>query len=140
MQYKRFGKKFLIKLDKGDELVASIHSVMNKEGVKAGVVVSGIGGCSSVVIRYFDLKTKKYTDKEFKGFFEITSLSGNISVLDGKSFAHLHITLGDSDYNVFGGHLGSAIVEITCEIVINPFEGEILREFDPGTGANLIRM
>ena len=148
MQCKKFGGKYVFRIDKGEEIVSSMTQVLDNDGIKAGVVVSGIGGVDKVVLRFFDLKTKKYVDKEFVGQFEMTTLSGNISELDGKSFLHLHITLGDSDYNVFGGHLGSATVGITSEIIVNTFSRKvagtsektagIARKLNPGLGINEI--
>jgi predicted DNA-binding protein with PD1-like motif len=38
----------------------------------------------------------------------------------------------------FGGHLFQATVSVTVEIFLRVYEGEIVRQFDPNFGANLI--
>ncbi|KKS99422.1 MAG: hypothetical protein UV76_C0020G0001, partial [Candidatus Nomurabacteria bacterium GW2011_GWA2_43_15] len=73
----------------------------------------------------------EYLPKRFSGKnYEIVSLNGNISLVEDKPFVHLHIMLGDSDYRTFGGHLGSAVVDITCEIAINMSDSVINRKFN----------
>ena len=60
----------------------------------------------------------------------IISLNGNISEVDGSPFVHIHIIIGDSDYRTFGGHLGSAIVGITCEIILTMTDDVINRKLN----------
>jgi predicted DNA-binding protein with PD1-like motif len=84
------------------------------------------------------LETKKYYPKELNGDYEITNLIGNISTMKGKIYLHLHITISDSNNNAFGGHLNSAIISTTGEIIIEEIEGEIEREFNEEVRLNLL--
>lgn len=136
MQHKTFGGKYVFRLDKGDEIISKISKVLAKDSIKAGVIVSGIGGVDKFTLRFFDASKKRYVDKEFKGQFEMTSLSGNITWMDGQPFIHCHATFGDSKCKVFGGHLGSATIGITGEVVINTFNGEMKRSFNKKIGIN----
>ena len=74
---------------------------------------------------------------DFKGDFEIVSLTGTISTMNGEYYCHLHMSAGDENGNVFGGHLNRAVVSVTCEMVINIINGNVDRKYDEETGINL---
>jgi len=100
--------------------------------------INGIGAVEGATIGFYDLKTKKYYPKELDKDYEVTSLSGNISTMDGEVYLHLHINLTDSNYNTFGGHLNSAVISGTGEIIIEEIEDIIGREFNGEVGLNLL--
>ena len=50
---------------------------------------------------------------------EITSLVGNVSQMDGEVYLHIHVNIADENNNVFGGHLTSAVISATGEIIID---------------------
>ena len=83
--------------------------------------------------------TREYVTRELNGDYEITSLMGNISTMDGKSYLHLHVNLSDETYQTFGGHLTSAVVSGTCEIIIDQIHGKMDREFSQEIGLNLFK-
>ena len=62
---------------------------------------------------------------------------GNVSTMDGETYLHLHINLSDDEYKTYGGHLDSARISATGEIIIGTVEGEVNREFDEEIGINL---
>lgn len=57
----------------------------------------GIGSLRNPVVGYYSEEEKRYRSIELSGTFELLSLNGNISLKDGKPFAHLHVTLGDEE-------------------------------------------
>jgi predicted DNA-binding protein with PD1-like motif len=59
---------------------------------------------------------------------------GNISMMDGAAIPHLYITAADSDFNMIGGHLISAIVSATAEIFIEVYDERFGRKPDPKLG------
>lgn len=101
-------------------------------------LINGIGATDRVTIGLFETKLKQYHSKELTGDYEITSLLGNISTMNGEVYLHLHINLADSTYNTFGGHLNSAIIGGVGEFVIEEIEGEIERKFNEEVGLNLL--
>lgn len=127
------GQRYFLVLVRGEEIVQSITDVLNEHNIHAGTIM-GIGAASEVTLRYYDVETKEYYGKDFAGKFEIASLMGNISLLDGEPWPHLHIVLGATDYSTFGGHLASGTVGVTCEIVIDAAEQPIERVLDQDTG------
>ncbi|RXI37848.1 DNA-binding protein [Clostridium tetani] len=137
MDYKKYGDKYLIRLDRGDEIIESIKVLCKKEDIK-GAKVSGIGATNQVVIGIYELENKKYNEKQFKGDFEITSLVGNVSTYKDNLISHLHINLGDKDFNVKGGHLQSAIISVTGEIFLEPIGATLEKEIDEYTGIKIL--
>ena len=54
-------------------------------------------------------------------------------------YCHLHMSAGDENGHVFGGHLNEATVSATCEMVIEIIDGKVDRYFDEEIGLNLFR-
>lgn len=138
MEYKKYGSKVLVRLDPGEEVVAGIAAICEKENICLGVV-SGIGAVGKATIGLFTPDTKEYHSSTLEEAFEITALVGNVSMMDGKFYQHLHITLADINHNAFGGHLNEAIVSATAEIWIDIVKGDIDREFSETVGLNLLK-
>lgn len=137
MQYFRCKDKIFLRLDKGEEVIEKLLEVAAKEGVKAGSV-SGIGASDDFTVGIFKTSEKRYSPCNFKGDYEITSLLGNISAMDGKPYAHIHMTAAGEGANTVGGHLTRANVSVTCEIAIDILETTAKRKFDGATGVNLL--
>ena len=68
---------FYIRVDRGDEAVASILEVCRQEGVKSAVF-SGIGGCSSAELQVFIPETGAFETEQLEGMLELVSLNGNV--------------------------------------------------------------
>jgi len=43
---------------------------------------------------------------------EMTSLMGNISIMEGEPFPHLHVTLADANFQLLGGHLSESEIGV----------------------------
>lgn len=138
MEYKRYGSKILMRLDPGEEVVASVGEVCKAEGIRLGSV-SGIGAVNKATVGLFKPDSKEYFSTTMEKPFEITALVGNVSEMNGELYLHLHITLADIEHNAFGGHLNEAIVSATAEIWIDIVDGEIDREFSETIGLNLLK-
>ena len=70
---------------------------------------------------------------------EIVSLTGTVSTMNGQYYAHLHMSAGDMEGKVFGGHLNRAVISATCEMVITIINGAVDREFNEAVGLNTFR-
>ena len=98
----------------------------------------GIGATDNAVIGLFEVKTKQYHTTILTGDHEIAPLYGNITMMDGEVYLHLHINLCDATHRCFGGHLTSAVVSATFEGVIDVMEGAVDRVHDDDLGLNLL--
>ncbi|GAH90072.1 unnamed protein product [marine sediment metagenome] len=137
MKFKKIGNKWIVRIDKGEEIVETLKQFCKENKIKLGTI-SGIGATDRVTIGLFNTKNKQYHSQELIGDYEITNLSGNISTMNGEIYLHLHISLADSKYNTYGGHLNSAVISGTGEIVIEEIEDIIERKFNEEVGLNLL--
>ena len=138
MEYRRFNDKYVVRLNKGEEIIESLTKLCEENDIKLGRV-TGIGATNKVKIGLFNVETKEYHSTELTGDMEITNLSGNISQMDGKVYLHLHITVCDEENKAFGGHLNYAVISATCEMIIDVIDGAVDRKYDEETGLNLIK-
>lgn len=136
MDYRRFGNKYVVRLEKGEEIVESIKTLCRENNIRLGTV-SGIGAADKATIGLFEPATKKYHSRKLTGDMEITSLIGNISTQEGDVYLHLHATLAGSSHQAIGGHLNSAVISATGEIVIDVIDGNVDRKFSQEIGLNL---
>lgn len=136
MTYKQFGNKYIVRAEKGEELVASLKEFCRVNNIRLGTV-TGLGAAGEITLGLFKTKTKEYSPKEFTGDFELSSVLGNISRMDGEVYLHLHATIADADCRTFGGHLSRAVISATFEGVIEQIDGEIGRKFNEDIGLNL---
>ena len=137
MEYKRFSDTIVARLDRGEEVIASLAALCERENVSLGSV-SAIGAVGEATVGCFDTSEKKYYAKEYKGIYEIASLLGTASIKDGAPYLHIHTVLADKEGAAIGGHLSRAIVSATCEIIIRILPGRAGRFFSEETGLNLI--
>lgn len=136
MQYVKSGTNHLIKVEPGERIVESLHSICAEKGIRSGRV-SAIGAATDVVIGYFDMDRNEYLKRTFADNYEVIGISGNVATVDGAPFAHLHILIGDADYRVFGGHLFEGTVTITLEVTISEVPSSWERTIDERTGLKL---
>ncbi len=137
MKYKRVENGYFVKLEKGDEIIETLTKLCRDNYIRSGSIL-GIGGTDNISIKYYDLEKKEYIPKNFSGKnYEIISLNGNISSMEGIPILHIHVVIGDSDYRTYGGHLSTAVIDITSEIIINTKDNILNRKPDSEFGLNL---
>lgn len=135
MKAKKINNFYIIRIEQGEEVLKTLKEFCDKNNIKSGYL-SGIGACGQAEIALYSLEEKKYYDKKVSGDYEIISLSGTIS----DENIHLHIALGDHNFNMLGGHLKSALISVTCEIMLIPGESPLSRIPDEKTGLRLLNI
>jgi len=138
MIFKKFGNKYILRIDRGEEVVATLKTFCTDQNITLGAVTA-IGAANRATIGLFNTETKQYQSTELTGDFEITSVAGNISTMHGEVYLHLHATLSDAQYHTFGGHLNAAFISGTCELIIDVMDGACDREFSGTVGLNLLK-
>lgn len=136
MDYRKFEQTIIARIDKGEEILEQLKEIALKENIVL-VSISALGALSEFTVGVFDTKEKKYYANDFSGNYEIVSLTGTVSTMNGQYYAHLHMGAGDREGKVFGGHLNKAIVGATCEMVIQIINGKAERKFSEDIGLNL---
>lgn len=138
MEYKRFDKDIVVRIDKGEEILEKIKEVAIRENIKLATVTA-LGATNEFTVGVFKTEEKKYYSNSFQGDFEIVSLTGSINTMNDEFYTHIHMSAGDEKGNVFGGHLNKAIVSATCEMFIHVIEGKVDRELSEDIGLNLFK-
>ncbi|EGD51146.1 protein of unknown function DUF296 [Thermoanaerobacter ethanolicus JW 200] len=130
-------RRFMGKFPYGKDLLEEINKVITSENIRSGEVRI-IGAVSKAVFGYYDAQSKNYIYISKDEHMEILNATGNISVKDGKPFAHVHITLADKNGNAFGGHLMEGTIIFAAEFVITDYgDNNLERVYDETTGLQL---
>lgn len=112
--------QLMVIVEKGQNLVETLTSVAKEFKLKGGRI-SGVGAVEHVELGYYELHEKSYIRKTFsEGDFELISLNGNITLKGGEPYVHVHTSIGDKNFQVYGGHLFEAVVAVTVEVHIIP--------------------
>lgn len=138
MEYRRFGNTIVARIDRGEEILTALQEIAETEDIRLASI-SALGATNDFTVGVYNVDEKQYHANDFKGNFEIVSLTGTVSTMDGEFYAHLHMSAGDEKGQVFGGHLNRAVVSAVCEMVITVIDGTVDRSFSPEIGLNLFR-
>ena len=136
MDWNSVGTTHLIRFDPGEELVAELTR-WSKEHSLSGGTVEGLGGVCEVELGYFDQDRKEYHRWMNPGNWELVHLWGNLTFRNGERFWHLHATISGKNGQCRGGHLFSAQIAVTAELVVRPWKKAIVRSRDEITGLDL---
>ena len=142
MQFRRFGNKYFVRIDRGEEIMTCLKDFCEQEHITLAEV-KALGAVDDFTVGLFDVKEKKYHRNHFQFPAEITSLWGTVTTKDGEVYLHIHMSAGDSEGKVFGGHLNSAVVSATCEMIIDDVSANstkgftVERKFSDEVGLNL---
>ena len=139
MEYRKFDQGYVLRLDPGEEIVASLTRLVEQENVQLGTV-SALGAAGDVTIGIFNTKEKQYYSQRYQGDYEISALVGNVTRKEGEPYLHLHITIGNPvTGEVHAGHLSSAVISATLELFLQVWDGQVGRKFSDQVGLNLFQ-
>jgi predicted DNA-binding protein with PD1-like motif len=125
---------FILVLNPGDKLIASITQCA-KEAKLLGASISGVGQLQNPTLAYFTSDPNaKPSLKKFNGFYELASLSGDITNNSSNYYTHLHTVLADKQFHGISGHIDNATVGLTAEITITPLSAPLKRMVNAKTG------
>lgn len=139
MKHAKFGDRYVLRLFRDEEVIRTLTGFAREMRIPAGEL-SGIGAVREVVLGYFDPETRKYSREEFPESYEVANLSGNLSQLKGEPFFHIHTTIADRNHAPRAGHLFSARVSVTLEVILNPFSENLERTWDGEMDLNLLHL
>ena len=138
MEYRKFGNTYIVRMDPGEEILTQVKELALAEHIRLASV-QALGAVNDFTVGVFKTDEKKYYSNTFQGSYEIVSLTGTINTMDGAFYCHLHMSAGDDQGRVVGGHLNRAVVSATCEMVVTALPGTVDRVFSPEVGLNLFR-
>jgi predicted DNA-binding protein with PD1-like motif len=136
MKYKQFDSLYAVRIDKGEEIMKKLKELCRAEKIHFAHV-SAIGASELAVLGVYDLATREYAKETVDSFCEITSLSGNITTVNGEPYIHLHATLADQRHGIHGGHVLEITVGATCEMFVQRIDASVGRIHEDQLGINL---
>jgi uncharacterized protein len=132
-------RTFAIVLKTGEEVFSSLSAFAKREGISAAQL-SAIGALSDVELKYFDWDKKEYRTIPVREQVEVASLIGDVALSpDGAPALHAHVVVGRRDGTALAGHLGSAHVRPTLEVILTESPAHLRKRLDPESGLALIR-
>lgn len=111
----------MLRLDAGEEIFDRLADFARRHGVRAGVVVEGIGMLAPTTAAYWN--GREYVPHVLEVPHELVALHGSIAEVDGAPSLHLHGALAGPDHHVVGGHLLKGRVSVLAEIYVETFPG-----------------
>jgi hypothetical protein len=139
------GRVLVLRLRSGSDLLPVLEEIIQEKGFKAGVILSAVGLLQSARLRNckslpenFPITDQNRSFQQIEVPLEILSMSGNISMADGKPLVHSHVTLSyveDESIHVIGGHLiEGCIVHGFAEIIIMEITDiDMIKKYDEET-------
>ena len=126
------------KVEPDEDLIEAIITMVQHHNIQSGLI-NCIGALKKFTIGYFNIDTKTYERKTFDDYIELVSCMGNIAFKEGEPIIHLHISIGNREFSVMGGHLFQpAIVSITGEVYIIEIDQKLLRKTDSKFNLSLL--
>jgi predicted DNA-binding protein with PD1-like motif len=110
-------RTYLLVLATGDEVTSGIAEFAQKYHVK-NAHYTAFGDATSAKLGWYDKDRKMFKLTDISEPSEVTGLTGDISLYNGKPFAHSHASVATSDGLCHGGHLLELIVGPTFEFYI----------------------
>ncbi len=138
MDYRKFESHIVLRVDRGEEVMAAITALCEKENILLASI-SGLGAADRLVMGLYDIETQRFGETVLEQPLEITSLIGTVTEMNGKPYLHVHVNAADAAGRAYGGHLKSVRISGTAEIVLTVIEGHVGRKKDEitSTGLNL---
>lgn len=131
------GTIHLLRLATGDDLYNAITDYVRSHDISAASV-SFLGAVKRASLRYYNQEEKKYQDFAIDKHLEVVSGTGNVSILDGSPFVHIHAAFADDDGHAFGGHVNEGTEVFALEVTVFQLYGTApTRQLDETTGLML---
>ena len=130
------GPSYALIFERDDEVVTGLTDFAIRHDLHAAHFTA-IGAFSYAVLAYFDWETKDYVKIPIHEQVEVLVLTGDIALKDDKPVVHAHVVVGRRDGTTRGGHLLSARVRPTLEVVLTT-GGALEKRHDPESGLALI--
>lgn len=125
MHARRSGDTWFVHFEQGLQLHDAYRGWAREHGVGAAVITAGIGMVKDPELGFYD--GQRYHKTRLTGAFELVTTQGNIALLDGQPFTHLHVSVAGLDHVARAGHLFEGEVHIAHEGSVQVLQGVTLR-------------
>lgn len=139
MQYQKTEDGFHLLIEKDEPLMATIKEFVQSRKIPSATI-TGLGALKEARIGFYHLEEKKYAETVRHEDHELLSLIGNTSWLGDEVIVHCHVTLGDAEFKVWGGHLFEAKVAVVGEVFLSVKDSRMVRQLDSCIGLNVLKL
>jgi predicted DNA-binding protein with PD1-like motif len=130
-------KQYAVIFYTGDEAFSGLQKFAEEYHVTSAHFTA-IGAVDGATLGWFDPQRKMYKKISITGQHEVIGMSGDIALYHGKPVVHTHMLVGDSTGTILGGHVLSANVSPTLEVMVTVDPVTMQKRFDPDTDLTLI--
>jgi len=130
-------KNYVLIFAMGDEVRSGLTEFAQKYQVKTAHFTA-IGDATSAKFGFFDYDRKMFKLIPISDPSEVSSLNGNIAVLNGKQVVHVHANVATDDGIIHGGHLLELITGPTLEVFLTVEPTTLYKKVNPRFGAGII--
>lgn len=132
-------RTFALIFQSGEEALFGLTRFAEDQNLTASRFTA-IGAFSDVVLGYFNWEKKDYDHISVSEQVEVLSLIGDVALEGMRPKVHAHVVLGLRDGSARGGHLLTAHVRPTLEVILTESPTYLTRVFDRESGLPLIRI
>ena len=130
-------KQYAVIFYQGDEAFSGLLEFAEKYHVTSAHFTA-IGAVNGVTLGWFDPQRKMYKKIPIDGQHEVIGMSGDIALYQGKPVVHTHMVVGGTDGTTRAGHVLSAVVSPTLEVMVTVDPVAMHKRLDPDTDLTLI--
>jgi predicted DNA-binding protein with PD1-like motif len=130
-------KQYAVIFYTGDEAFSGLQKFAEEYHVTSAHFTA-IGAVDGATLGWFDPQRKMYKKIPITGQHEVIGMSGDIALYHGKPVVHTHMLVGDSTGTILGGHVLSANVSPTLEVMVTVDPVTMQKRLDPETDLTLI--
>lgn len=128
---------YILRLYRGEAVHETIAAFCAAKDIK-NAWFTALGAIESIELGYYSLEERSYFWKEYARAHEVVTMVGNVTLVDGAPFLHIHTTISDDENTVYGGHLKAGVVAVTLEVQLTVYDTSIERTYDEVTGLKLM--
>ncbi len=128
-------KIHVFRVKPGFDLLEEVNAYCGRHTISSAVVLGIIGSLTNASLAYIKDLPGRYETYDYQGPLEIVAAQGSIAQKEYSIIAHIHIQLSTPE-GCFGGHLSSATVFSTAEVMLGELDFQITRALDSFTGLN----
>lgn len=121
-----------------DEVLSGILQFAEEEHIVNGHFTA-IGALSHAKVGWYDKSKGAYKITDIPYQTELTSLIGNITILNGQPTVHAHVNMADETGIVRGGHALQLFVYPTVELFLETDPSPLIKQLDPKVGLSVIK-
>ncbi|MDO8480251.1 MAG: DNA-binding protein [Nanoarchaeota archaeon] len=138
MNFKKIDpQSYVVSIEPGEKIIEQLNLFLEKEKITNASFIA-IGATDECELAQYTVSKQKYFKKTVTGQHEITNITGNVFLFDGKPLIHAHITISDESFNAYGGHLVEARVCGACEILLKKLDSKIGKKHSEKIGLKLL--